>query len=327
MVKKGNGLDLGVEPPRIIFCCVPCLRSITCPKWVHLNGSKFQLLFQLQAECYLWVVFLIFDRRFLFTLLFLSHRYLIPCTHILSSQKRTIKELDIYSKSASKFLSLIPIPCSSCSQSSSPSSSNENLNSSSNTPMKIDLKTSSELVFYGSTQLEGLYSEVNTDYMEYLTDARCFLRDCQMRCSCWSAPYDGQNPSPQDPPMERERSASNLSTLSAPVANGDIPNKGSSLKASDDLQIPIKRSKSTNDSETKKQQVDPDLGPFLSTLFQKLERMPQNSFYVNLILTGVVSRLALYPQPLLRSFLLNYNMVLKPGVRSLFQVRLHLCHL
>lgn len=264
---------------------------------------------------------------FLFTLLFLSHRYLIPCTHILSSQKRTIKELDIYSKSASKFLSLIPISCSSCSQSPSPSSSNENLNSSSNTPMKIDLKTSSELVFYGSTQLEDLYSEVNTAYMEYLTDARCFLRDCQMRCSCWSAPYDGQNPSPQDPPMERERSASNLSTPSAPVANGDIPNKGSSLKAPDDLQIPFKRSKSTNDSETKKQQMDPDLGPFLSTLFQKLERMPQNSFYVNLILTGVVSRLALYPQPLLRSFLLNYNMVLKPGVRSLFQVRLHLCHL
>ena len=143
-----------------------------------------------------------------------------------------------------------------------------------------------------------------------------------MRCSCWSAPYDGQNPSPHEPStIERERSASNLSNLSAPVANGSIPNQRSSLTP-DDMRVSFKRSKSANGNEQKNQQPDPDLGPFLGTLFQKVERMPQNSFYVNLILTGVVSRLALYPQPLLRSFLLNYNMVLKPGVRSLFQVGL-----
>ena len=181
--------------------------------------------------------------------------------------------------------------------------------------MKVDLKTSSELVFYRSSHLDNLYTEVCTDYMEYLADARILLRDCQMRCSCWSAPYDGQNPPPQDPSLvQRERSASNLSAV---VANGNIPKQGSSLKT-DELHIPLKRTNSATDCEHKKN--EPDLGPFLETLFQKVERMPQNSFYVNLILTGVVSRLALYPQPLLRSFLLNYNMVLKPGVRSLFQV-------
>lgn len=250
------------------------------------------------------------------------HRYLIPCTHILSSQKRTIKEVDLYSKSALKFLSLIPACCDR-NQTPSPSSSTENLNASSNTPMKIDLKTSSELVFYRSQHLEDLYTEVCADYMEYLADARNLLRDCQMRCSCWCVPYDGQYPPPQDPSLvERERSASNLS---APVANGNIPSQRSSL-ALDDTHIPLKRSKSATDYE-QKQSATVDLGPFLATLFQKVERMPQNSFYVNLILTGVVSRLALYPQPLLRSFLLNYNMVLKPGVRSLFQVRVILVYI
>ena len=180
--------------------------------------------------------------------------------------------------------------------------------------MKIDLQTSSELVFYRSPLLSDLYADVCADYMEYLADARGLLKACQMKCACWSAPYDGQNPVPPDPSaVERERS---LSNLSAPVTNGDIPNRRS--LGPEDGRAPVKRSKSATEYEQK--QSKPDLGPFLVTLFQKIERMPQNSFYVNLILTGVVSRLALYPQPLLRSFLLNYNMVLKPGVRSLFQV-------
>ena len=220
--------------------------------------------------------------------------------------------MDLYSKSAFKFLSLIPVCCSS-SQSTSLSSSAENLNATLNTPMKVDLKTSSELVFYRSSHLDDLYSEVCVDYMENLADARNLLRDCQMRCYCWCAPYDGQNPIPQDPSLgERGRSASNLSV---PVANGSIPNQSSSLTSGDEP-IPLKRSKSANEQKM----TEPDLGPFITTLFQKVERMHLNTFYVNLILTGVVSRLALYPQPLLRSFLLNYNMVLKPGVRSLFQV-------
>ena len=65
---------------------------------------------------------------------------------------------------------------------------------------------------------------------------------------------------------------------------------------------------------------DECLGPFLNAVFDKVESMMDNSVYVNLMLTGLVSRLACYPQPLLRSFLLNSNLVIKPGVRSLVQV-------
>lgn len=49
--------------------------------------------------------------------------------------------------------------------------------------------------------------------------------------------------------------------------------------------------------------------------------MLENSLHVNLLLIGIITQLASYPQPLLRSFLLNTNMVFQPSVRSLYQVR------
>ncbi|XP_071846775.1 FHF complex subunit HOOK-interacting protein 1B-like isoform X3 [Apostichopus japonicus] len=64
----------------------------------------------------------------------------------------------------------------------------------------------------------------------------------------------------------------------------------------------------------------PDTGPFINILFKKLECMMQNSLYMNLLLTGIITRLAYYPQPLLRSFLLNTNMVFQPSIKALIQV-------
>ncbi|XP_019386046.1 PREDICTED: FTS and Hook-interacting protein [Crocodylus porosus] len=64
----------------------------------------------------------------------------------------------------------------------------------------------------------------------------------------------------------------------------------------------------------------PFTGPFVAVLFSKLENMLHNSLYVNVLLTGLVAQLACYPQPLLRSFLLNANMVFQPSVKSLLQV-------
>ncbi|KAK3507573.1 hypothetical protein QTP70_028648 [Hemibagrus guttatus] len=64
----------------------------------------------------------------------------------------------------------------------------------------------------------------------------------------------------------------------------------------------------------------PFTGPFMSVLLSRLENMLENSLHVNLLLTGILAQLAAYPQPLLRSFLLNTNMVFQPSVRSLYQV-------
>lgn len=41
----------------------------------------------------------------------LALRYLLPCTHVMLSQRRAIRETDLYGKSADKFLSLIPECC------------------------------------------------------------------------------------------------------------------------------------------------------------------------------------------------------------------------
>ncbi|XP_072040376.1 FHF complex subunit HOOK-interacting protein 1B-like isoform X2 [Amphiura filiformis] len=65
---------------------------------------------------------------------------------------------------------------------------------------------------------------------------------------------------------------------------------------------------------------NPSVGPFIDALFKKVENMMQNNLYINLLVTGLVTRLAYYPQPLLRSFLLNTSMVFQPSVRSLVQV-------
>uniref|UniRef100_H3CCJ1 FHF complex subunit HOOK interacting protein 1A n=1 Tax=Tetraodon nigroviridis TaxID=99883 RepID=H3CCJ1_TETNG len=61
-------------------------------------------------------------------------------------------------------------------------------------------------------------------------------------------------------------------------------------------------------------------GPFISVLLSRMENMLSNSLHVNLLLTGILAQLAAFPQPLLRAFLLNTNLVFQPSVRSLFQV-------
>ena len=38
-------------------------------------------------------------------------RYLVPCSHVMASQRNSIKDIDFYSKMARKFLSLIPCCC------------------------------------------------------------------------------------------------------------------------------------------------------------------------------------------------------------------------
>lgn len=67
----------------------------------------------------------------------------------------------------------------------------------------------------------------------------------------------------------------------------------------------------------------PNVGIFLDVVLRKLECMTSNNLYVNLHLTGLISRLAIYPQPLLQSFLLNHSLVFQPSIRSLFQVHIY----
>ena len=74
-------------------------------------------------------------------------------------------------------------------------------------------------------------------------------------------------------------------------------------------------------------QFEDKAGLFLKVLTEKLAEMLKHPPAVNILLTQVVCRLAHYPQPLIRSFLLNHQLVLRPGVPNLLYVSLKFfCH-
>ncbi|XP_071951281.1 FHF complex subunit HOOK-interacting protein 1B-like isoform X2 [Antedon mediterranea] len=73
-------------------------------------------------------------------------------------------------------------------------------------------------------------------------------------------------------------------------------------------------------SPIKNNPLTPSTGPFINAIFNKLDTMMSNSLYVNLLVTGIITRLAYYPQPLIRSFVLNTNIIMQPSVRSMIQV-------
>ncbi|XP_076065364.1 FHF complex subunit HOOK-interacting protein 1B-like isoform X2 [Oratosquilla oratoria] len=66
--------------------------------------------------------------------------------------------------------------------------------------------------------------------------------------------------------------------------------------------------------------VRPTIGPFLEALLQRVDQMLCTSIHINLLVTSILSRLALYPTPLLTSLLLDPALVFQPSVRSLLQV-------
>lgn len=72
-----------------------------------------------------------------------------------------------------------------------------------------------------------------------------------------------------------------------------------------------------NDSPSSK---EIDIGPFLTAIFDRLDHMLSNPLQINFLLTGILARLAYYPQILIRSFFLNHNLVVQPNVQTLIQV-------
>ncbi|KAK7909988.1 hypothetical protein WMY93_014672 [Mugilogobius chulae] len=63
------------------------------------------------------------------------------------------------------------------------------------------------------------------------------------------------------------------------------------------------------------------LWPFISVLLSRLENLLENSIAVNLLVTGILAQLASYPQPLLRSFLLDTDTShTHTNMRTLYQV-------
>ena len=73
------------------------------PELVRAVAHIFKLFFKLLHDPDLMFMHICID-DFIF-------RHLIPCTHVMVSQRRSVRDLDLYSKSAEKFLSLRPTCC------------------------------------------------------------------------------------------------------------------------------------------------------------------------------------------------------------------------
>ncbi|XP_030627780.1 FHF complex subunit HOOK-interacting protein 2B [Chanos chanos] len=61
-------------------------------------------------------------------------------------------------------------------------------------------------------------------------------------------------------------------------------------------------------------------GHFLKVLFDRIARILEQPYELNLQVTSVLSRLAVFPHPLLHEYLLNPYISLTPGARSLFSM-------
>ena len=176
---------------------------------------------------------------------------------------------------------------------------------------------------------------LQSSFIEYLHSARVKVRECKSACRCWCAVYDGMDVLTDLP--RKNGSTVLISESKTDRSNSSVfsfaARRNSSLSDSDPEQVAQGKGKLSASSETAGavlngyKNFDKDqtrskffLGPFMAYLYEAIEGMMENSYYVNVHLTSLVSRIACYPQPILRSLLLNSNLVMQPGLKSLFQV-------
>ncbi|KAG0428430.1 hypothetical protein HPB47_024590, partial [Ixodes persulcatus] len=278
-------------------------------------------------------------------------KYLVPCSHVMVSQRSRVCDVDLYSCAAEKFLSLVPACCSCAEDAPTPLSSllsaekvtrGGSLQVRSRRPRRSfsgvlgsyeagdaprGLPLSQTMMALNGTTVPSSAPKGYTGYHLYLADARSGVRSTRRACLNWSSSYDGASD------LNGVASATTRAEAKADDAKADDM-KGDDAKTDEalaedssvsagDSGIFVTREWSTAVAGGKggfDAFGSPNIGPFLGVLLARLEMMPQNDVYTNLQLTALIGRLALYPQPLLRSFLLSHSLVFQPSVRSLFQV-------
>ncbi|CAH1965271.1 unnamed protein product [Acanthoscelides obtectus] len=228
----------------------------------------------------------------------LVFKYLQPCLHLMLSQRKILLPLDPYCQSFEKLLTLSPRCCQLVEDVNTDRNNTNNGNSQWNT-----LK-----------HKQSLYGK----YYAYLCDARTKISRCQTACARWNNSYNGEDEmsysseNSSNLSMERSSGYDSLNVNSEESKKEEFWQTSSTFKHKREVSVPTK----IDDID----QSSPSAGPFLSILMEKLKNFLSNSFYVNLHLTGLISRLAAYPQPLLRAYLLDHSLILQPNVPSLFEI-------
>ncbi|KAK2517580.1 hypothetical protein Q9233_013015 [Columba guinea] len=206
-------------------------------------------------------------------------RYLLPCSHVMLSQKRAVRDLDIYGKTAAKFLSLNGAP---------PGWE----------PLPSVDSLIEELLARAPAEPNGAGVSIEA-FTEELREIEAEMKNGG----------GGALPAPPEPPepSREEEEEEAFASFAAP------PEGDAAARAMARAPDPLAQAVASPPRALGPPHSQPFTGPFVSALFGKLENMLHNSLYVNFLLTGLVAQLACYPQPLLRSFLLNTNMVFQPS--------------
>lgn len=217
----------------------------------------------------------------------LVFKHLQPCLHLMLSQRKMFLSLDPYCQSFEKFLTLTPKCC-----------------------QFEEFTTHDNGQWYSLKNKQSLYGK----YFAYLCDARNRIAQCQMSCIAWNNLYTGEDHCDNSAGTSLERSSGYESLNCSPeeTKTEEYWETSNNCQQKEEL---LETSKITCI-----EQSGASAGPFLSILMDKLRNYLSNSFYINIHLTGLISRLAAYPQPVLRAYLLDHSLILQPNVPSIFEV-------
>ncbi|KAH1023646.1 hypothetical protein HUJ04_012811 [Dendroctonus ponderosae] len=229
-------------------------------------------------------------------LLELVFKHLQPCFHLIMSQRKILLPLDPLCPSFEKLLLLAPNCC----------------HLSDN-----DLEWEGSKQWNNFNHKQSLYGR----YYAYLCDARNKIGLCQKACNTWSNSYNGNC----DLSNAEEKSDSLISfERSSEYESFNLPNVEDMPEDNEFWQMSSNKLKRLNMiqnfDETPCSDEAPSAGPFLAILLNKLRKFMSNSIYVNLHVTGLISRLAVYPQTLLRAYLLDHSLVFQPNIPSIFEI-------
>jgi len=241
----------------------------------------------------------------------------LPGIHVKSSQVKQVGAPDVYSQLASDLLDMRPRVCMAaenlyiqrCVYDTNFSAVNSNGLSDPETISSyfrwFKKKTPTSFYSENSNSIHIAYISMESSYYIQLHSARRAIEECARACRCWSSSYDSC--------VITGHTSSHSRSLSPTYGNSTRYNTNTSSHGG-----------AGNKSRHSSIYLNTKTGVFVKVLLEKLSRMLKLSPQVSLPLTKLVARLCHYPQPLLRSFLLNHKLTLLPAVPDLHLVSYYL---
>ncbi|XP_054164267.1 FHIP family protein GJ17503-like isoform X2 [Oppia nitens] len=250
----------------------------------------------------------------------LIFKYLKIGKHVIGGiehQKRRINDTNFLNDSAKRFLLLVPICCQSLQEKYNENTKNDNF---------IHVDNNLDLISQNSSQIDN-YDQRSThemqyifNYVDYLNESHNIISKCLRATRCWTCRYEARSYKNANSLLNNNNNNVNNCNTNNISANNCITNNNNINDTNFSHYVPNSDSNDNqSDNEDTEEYLSP-IGPFLQSLMSRLEAFCENDVYTNLQITGLVSRLAVFPLPLLRSLLLNPSLIFHKDVKSLLSL-------